>query len=168
MHALHRILVYLPDLVTGEEKTAKDVRDFAVDQTNSYGDKAFDWRETESAGRWSSVYPDNVIFGRDSGLKIIKELVDTREGVDKDIQRYIKYLYEETSTYNIADMISSNMSPKGRYYLRMLGLLNYGEYVFNSMFYNTRDYDSLITDKLIDEVKEHPEDWAVVLFDCHY
>lgn len=168
MHALHRILVYLPDIGLGGDATIDDVRRHAVDETEQFYNHVFDWRETDSAGRWSGGYPENVIFGRDSTLKIIKELVDLSEVIGNEIKRCVKCLYKETSTYDISKIVSSKTSGMGKYYLQKIGSLYYGEYTFDSMFYNTRDCDSLITDALIDEIKENPRDWAVVLFDYHY
>ena len=167
MHALHRILVYLPDIALGVAPTAADVREYAAEVTESYSDNVFDWREIDSAGRWSNAYPENVIFGRDSTLQIIKELVDVKAAIEGEIKRCVKLLHEETSTYDISKIVSSKTSSLGKYYLQKIGLLYYGEYTFDSMFYNSHGYDSLITDELIDNVKENPRDWAVALFDYH-
>lgn len=158
----------MPDLELVDETTAQDVRIYAADKTEQYYGKAFDWRTTEFAGRWTEQYPVNVIFGRSLKSKIIEELVDLKKHINEEIDCFVKSLHEETSTYNILDMVSSKMSHMSKYYLREIGLLNYGEYTFNSMFYNTRDYNSLVTAELIDEVKKHPEDWAMCLFDCHF
>ena len=64
MHYLHRILVYLPDVISEEKMKEKElletIRLYADAETECFYQRAFDWRETDSAGCWSDMYPQQV------------------------------------------------------------------------------------------------------------
>ena len=64
----------------------------------------------------------------------------------------------------------SNFGEGGLIYYHLKSIANHlaGVYDFDSAFFNTEDCDSIINDELINEIKKKPEDWAVVLFDCHF
>lgn len=73
MHYLHRILVYLPDVISEEKMKEKElletIRLYADAETECFYQRAFDWRETDSAGCWSDMYPQQDLSGIiDGGL----------------------------------------------------------------------------------------------------
>ena len=47
---------------------------------------AFDWRETDNAGRWKAQYPVNVLFAKDNLEQFIQELIAVREYQHQEIQ----------------------------------------------------------------------------------
>ena len=169
MHALHRILVKLED----KDETIEEIRSVAKSETEDYYN-AYDWRETDTAGRWESEYPCNVILGRDEPDKIIDELLVVRDQQENILRHHVESLKKYCPSMNIEDIIKN--SPRlsfGEgglisYHLKCISSLLVGAYDFDSAFFNTEECDSIINDELINEIRKKPEDWAVVLFDCHF
>lgn len=169
MHALHRILVKLED----KNETIDEIRSFAKNETEDYYN-AYDWRETDTAGRWESEYPCNVILGRDEPDKIIDELLVVRDQQENILRHHVESLKKYCPSMNIEDIIKN--SPRSSfgegglisYHLKCISGLLVGAYDFGSAFFNTEECDSIINDELINEIRKKPEDWAVVLFDCHF
>lgn len=167
MHALHRILVRISDN-WDNEVSAKEVRDFAVQRTEEFFNIVYDWRETDTAGRWSVHYPNNVIFSCDDIDRFIDELKTAAEYQAEEKNRCLGLVKKEMGTEIIDEIVFGKQTHMSAYYLNQLGKIVYGEYYFDSMFYNTAEYNSIVNEKLIEEVKEHPDDWAMVFFDYHY
>lgn len=169
MHALHRILVKLED----KDETIDEIRSFAKSETEDYYN-AYDWRETDTAGRWESEYPCNVILGRDEPDKIIEELITVRKEQENVLHHHIVCLKKYCPSTNIEDIIKnsprSNFGEGGwiSYHLKSIADHLVGVYDFDSAFFNTEDSDSIVSDDLVEEIKKKPEDWAIVLFDCHF
>ena len=169
MHALHRILVKLED----KDETIEEIRSVAKSETEDYYN-AYDWRETDTAGRWESEYPCNVILGRDEPDKIIDELLVVRDQQENILRHHVESLKKYCPSMNIEDIIKysprSSFGEGGLIYYHLKSIANHlaGVYDFDSAFFNTEDCDSIINDELINEIKKKPEDWAVVLFDCHF
>ena len=169
MHALHRILVKLED----KDETIDEIRSVAKSETEDYY-IAYDWRETDTAGRWESEYPCNVILGRDEPDKIIDELLVVRDQQENILRHHVESLKKYCPSMNIEDIIKN--SPRSSfgegglisYHLKCISGLLVGAYDFDSAFFNTEECDSIINDELINEIRKKPEDWAVVLFDCHF
>lgn len=169
MHALHRILVKLED----KDETIEEIRSVAKSETEDYYN-AYDWRETDTAGRWESEYPCNVILGRDEPDKIIDELLVVRDQQENILRHHVESLKKYCPSMNIEDIIKN--SPRSSfgegglisYHLKCISGLLVGAYDFYSAFFNTEECDSIINDELINEIRKKPEDWAVVLFDCHF
>ena len=169
MHALHRILVKLED----KDETIDEIRRFAKSETENYYN-AYDWRETETAGRWESEYPCNVILGREEPDKIIKELLTAREQQEDVLHQHIESLKKYCPSMNLQDIvINCPLSSFGEgalvaYHLKCIADHLAGAYDFDSAFFNTEDCDSFTGDDIIEEVSKQPEKWAIVLFDCHF
>lgn len=84
MHYLHKILVYIPDALADADncdldETISAVRAYADSETEPYYGQAFDWRETETAGRWRNVYPENVLLAADDVDYFVEELENAKE-----------------------------------------------------------------------------------------
>ena len=169
MHALHRILVKLED----KDETIDEIRSVAKSETEDYYN-AYDWRETDTAGRWEGEYPCNVILGRDEPDKIIEELITVKKEQENVLRHHVESLKKYCPSMNIEDIIKN--SPRSSfgegglisYHLKCISSLLVGAYDFDSAFFNTEECDSIINDELINEIRKKPEDWAVVLFDCHF
>ena len=80
MHALHRILVKLED----EDETIDEIRSVAKSETEDYYN-AYDWRETDTAGRCESEYPCNV----DSVKKITNSIVNAEEDFVESLKDFL-------------------------------------------------------------------------------
>ena len=91
MHFLHKILVRIPDAVADRELYENDelidaVRNYAENETESYYGQAYDWRETDSAGRWSARYPVNVLFADEDLDSFVHELEEAIQNQRQELQ----------------------------------------------------------------------------------
>ena len=177
MHALHRILVYIPDVigVAYDSEYKDDIREFANTDTEMYGDgNVFDWRETDTAGRWSGDYPDNVIYAGDDLENVIRLLEIARAYQQEQIQWSLDRIRETFGTTDVAEIIKTLADKEPNfetswylYYVEHLVKILGGTYDFDSMFYNAAEGNSFITDSLIERIRKNPKDYALVLFDYH-
>lgn len=179
MHALHKILVYLPDCfgnVPSDEMTDKDrIRRYAEDITECYLDHIFDWRETDTAGRWSDVYPDNILIcskNRDTFTRLLNRVMEDQQKVIED-----GFLFlckdipdaDKISLKELVDKLQDNTSLVGypAHYLEEIASVLSGRYTFDSMFFNTHNYSSRLTPELKYAILDNPDKWALVLMDYH-
>ena len=168
MHALHRILVKVCD----SRNTAGDIRSFAESETEGF-DEAYDWRETDSSGRWSDEYPENVIFGREKVNVLIGELNEVKDEQERTLKYHIRELKKDFPTLNLCEMIklmsiSRSASSFSSYHLKCIAEALSGDYTFDSCFYDTTTGYATVDDRVIEKVKENPSEWALVLFDYHF
>ncbi len=184
MHCLHKILVYIPDVEKECGKTDRtelmdEIRSHAEDRTESYYEQAYDWRETDTAGRWEDVYPNNVILASDDSDRFVKELEECLLSQKREIDEGYAQIKNTVGTdlteiingiWNMRDYSDkqdgfTNMTA---YYLHHISDLLYGDYNHDSMFYNAHEYTGRIYQSDIEEVKKTPENWALVMFDYHF
>lgn len=184
MHYLHKILVYIPDVDKEYKKSNRaelidEIRSHAEDRTESYYEQAYDWRETDTAGRWEDIYPNNVILASDDVDGFVKELEECLLSQKREIDDGYAQIKNTVGTdlTHIIDGIwnmkhysdqSGGFSSMTAYYLHHIADLLHGDYNYDSMFYNTHDYTGRIYPIDIDDVKKSPEEWALVMFDYHY
>lgn len=167
MHILHRILVRVVGNGTRED-IIDEARSRAESLTEDFYEQAFDWRVTDSAGRWEEEYPENVILSRENIERFKSELERCLLAQQKEIEYRLENICKTSS--DIRELV--NLANTGKstfvYDLRCLAELLYGEYNCDSGFYNTEEYTAKITSSTIDAVKASPNDWALVMFDYHY
>lgn len=184
MHSLHKILVHIPDILLDSAACSKEdfinkVRSYAEEQTSNGYMTVFDWRETASAGRWKTLYPVNVLFAKDNIERFIQELIDVWKYQYQEIQYLLNELSKRAGivlkqiTCEIEKMNSQHEITKivdlmTTFYLSRIASLLYGQYIFQSYFYNISGKTSRICPQDIEAIKNNPEDWALVLFDYHY
>lgn len=184
MHFLHKILVKISDAVADRERYENDelvdtVRRYAENGTDSFYERAYDWRETESAGRWAAEYPVNVLFADDDLDSFIHELEEAmdnqryelnyalrtiKNSVGTDLEKIVEGLAGRKRALNGEDGFN-NMTA---FYLHCVAAHLYGEYRCDSCFYNTSEWTAFICAEDIESVKADPSDWALVMFDYHY
>ncbi len=172
MHALHRILVNTENLKEKDRKeTINAIRDFADLETEDFCGIAFDWRQTNTAGGWSNEFPENVILGSEKPELMIEQIQRCQELQKDEINHYLKLVKEKLgdSLTTIVEFASnkSNEISYPLYLLKHLASLLYGEYIFDSYFYDLDGRTSKITNDTIEKIKHSPENWALVLFDYH-
>lgn len=184
MHYLHKILVYIPDAVFVRRDLEKadlieSIRTYAENETESYSDQAFDWRETDCAGRWSTEYPTNVLLAEDDSTRFVNELSTAMEEQQNEIQCCLAQL-ENTVGIDLKQVVKRLLDKKSyedsvcgedamtQYYLHCIAAHLHGEYRCDSYFYNTHDYTARIYPADIEAVKSEPHNWALVMFDYHY
>lgn len=184
MHYLHRILVYIPDVTDINTKTTdrnefmEKIRYYAEQQTEPYYLQAFDWRDTDSAGRWDNEYPVNVIFAEDDVGQFVQELEETMQMQHDNIQDCLTRLGDSVGTdlekivdgllsRKAFDDYSGGMNCMTPYYLYCIAAHLHGEYRYDSYFFNTSGGCSNLFPEDIEAIKEKPQNWALVMFDYH-
>lgn len=181
MHLLHKLLVYIPDVVsTPERYTRKDlineIRFYADINTEDFCPMVFHYRETENAGDWSTLYPTNVLLSKDDPARFLQELTAAAEQQQQEVQSNLSHLKKMLGT-DLEEIISGlekqqsgYRSPKtccrktGDCLYQIAALLN-GTYTFHSCFYNLNDRTARLYQDVLTEVENSPADWALVLFD---
>lgn len=153
MHAIHTVLVNLE--YEGLTKENEIIR-HAEDVTADYQHNAFDWRTVQG-----------VIIGSDKPDKLINLLGQCYDAQQKQITEYLKIFNN-----NLGDSLSQiifTLSNDSTYVHEFNELAKFlaGEYIFESKFFDTERCTSRIDKDILDEVREAPESYALVLFDCH-
>lgn len=183
MHVLHKILVYNEDgfdTFETEEERVDFARSTAEYETENYVNEVYDWRETDSAGRWDEEYPKQVYFAADDVDWFINEINDAIHCQELEIGHYQQELKEgiglslETIIPLLKDRKCWSMAGKDNdnsmmaYCLLKLSRLLYGDYDIDSAIFNTRGYTAKIYNEDIEQIKQEPNKWAMVMFDYHY
>lgn len=178
MHYLHRILVRINYPICDEQldrtELIEEVRYYAERQTEGFEDTVFDWRETEDAGSWKEMYPQQVYFAQDDLDWFLNELEKVRKYQDSEIGRLITSL----ATQDIGDLkaIANRVLSAERisdisdicYTFYLLACFLRGKYTADSMFFNTVTSRARLFKQDIQEIKNNPSNWALVFFDYHY
>lgn len=184
MHSLHKILVHIPDIplevnTRSKKELIQKIRSYAEEQTSGNYMTAFDWRETDNAGRWKAQYPVNVLFAKDNLEQFIQELIAVREYQHQEIQYTLNELSKKAGTdlkQIICDVEKMNnqfettktVDSMTTFHLSRIASLLHGKYTFHSCFYNILGETARVYPQDIEIIREHQEDWALVLFDYHY
>ncbi len=187
MHYLHKILVHVPSAIqmnddTTYEEVLAAVKSHAQTQTEDYYQQAYDWREDESAGRWAEEYPDQVYLAIDNVGWFLKEL----EEIPNFQKAELDFAFEQLATTvgtNLKDIIDglwgrdsgeitlkseNGFSSMTAFYLRNIAGILYGTYRCDSYFFNTYNHTARLYKSDLEEINRNPQDWALVMFDCHY
>ena len=69
--------------------------------------------------------------------------------------------------HNYEDKPKNGFDLLTAFHLHRLSDLLYGRYIDDSLFYDAHEYTARIYKNTLAALKEHPEDWAVVMFDYH-
>ena len=182
MHVLNRVLVYKEegfDFNAPEEDRISEARFIAEDETEDYCGPVYDWRETDTAGRWEDEYPKQVYFAKDDIDWFLNEINDAVTSQRFELNSYLKELKENIGT-DIEKMVSvftgetQLYEPTNAKYdflpfaLLKVAKLAYGDYNCDSYIFNTNGRTSRIYPEDIEQIKQEPEKWAMVMFDYHY
>ena len=187
MHFLHKILVHIPSAITADEYTSREeilsaVKNHARNETESFYEQAFDWREDQSAGRWEAEYPQQAYVASDDLEWFMKELAEVQtqqkgeidwavaqltSAVGIDLKHIVEGLWNRDGR-NFDPTKSDGISCMAAFYLRNIADALYGTYRCDSYFYNTHDYTARLYQSDLDMIRQEPENWALVMFDYHY
>ena len=172
MHALHAVLVNLTDKkLSGYDKEddggVKRIRDYAEKATECFSDSVFDWRETDTAGRWEELYEENVLIGEKDKESIIEVLEKKKEYQESELKHNFSRIYENTGTTDLKEISGMLINSVVEWNLKVAVDIIVGEYTIESEFYDTWNRTAKVTDETIKMVSERPNKWAVVLFDYH-
>ena len=181
MHVLHKILVYIPDMQQDTDDMEKNelidyIRDYTETETEEFRDTVYDWRETATAGRWADAYPCNVLLAKDDVEAFTSELSAAEQFQRTQLKEYcdtFEHLCPDLKVSELAHNLVT-LAPDERFeYTSALVALDTisdamrGVYCIESGYYNTHDETARIDASTYDRVREHPEDWALVMFDYH-
>lgn len=179
MHCLHKILVYIPHTVGDDKKIDRNkqinyIRDYAEAKTEQFADVVFDYRsESCSAGAYDDKYPVNVLFAVDDIDRFVGELEEVVEHQKISLSFWLSTIKKNIGT-DLTEIVNhllinepDYLSNTG-YQLFCVAKLLYGEYIFESGFYNTEYYTSRIYTRDIEQIKESPKDWVLVMLDYHF
>ena len=183
MHYLHKILVYIPDVMEElgaieKSELANEIRLCAEQRTESYYESVFDWRETETAGRWQNIYPQNVLFALDDIQRFSDELSEILQEQKNHIDYALSALkctvgtdlekiIDETWNLKEYSDNSEGFSCMTAYYLSNIASILHADYESDSLFYNSHEYTARLYPSDIEEITKSPGDWALVMFDYH-
>lgn len=185
MHYLHKILVHIPDAIDVVEETPREeilsaVTSYARNETERFYEKAYDWREDDSAGGWVEEYPQQAYLASEDLEWFIKELENVLHTQKAEITFALDHLKDTVGTDLLqivsklwsrdvrSDASSLNTTAMPAYHLRVLAELLYGEYRCDSCFYNTTENTARLFQRDLDEIRQNPSEWALVMFDYHY
>ena len=183
MHILHKILVYKEEgfnSIKDESERIKEARFMAENDTENYYGKAYDRRETESAGRWLEEYPKQVYFADENLDWFINEIQEAIQSQKVEITRYMEEINSKNGTdleTLVNGLMDDNLQPEAvsarfnsftAFALLKVSRLLYGDYDCDSCIYNTYGGTARIFNEDIESIKQEPNKWAMVMFDYHY
>lgn len=157
---MHQLVTILKKKEDGHIYKANAVDEFCERYVN-LGNGIFDWAVTDTAGRWSDEYPDNVLVG-DDVIKRLEKVAEYQKEREKEIAEQIR----ELSGGNICD-------PKdgGLLFWYLIGELSdrklerfkstCPEFVYLDEY--SGNAESALTD-----VRKNPDDYFIVLVDAHF
>ena len=182
MHALHKILVYIPDTLCdtktmSREQQADAIRSYAEVETEEFLGSVFDCRKTKIAEGRTETYPENALFAADDVERFTEELRQVMDTQKVLVEHHVLKVKESLGT-DIEKIAAEVFSMQGPYwsgssqemallYLRNLANFLFGEYQFDSRFYNLAEHTARVYPETIQIVKNEPENWAMALFNYH-
>ena len=182
MHVLNKVLVYKEegfDFNLPEEERIDEARSIAEDETEDYCGPVYDWRETETAGRWSDEYPKQVYFAQDNMEWFIAEINEALKSQRHELDFYLTEFKQKMGTDieksipilmgDVQDIeISKHVIDYSAFALRMVANIASGKYNCDSYIFNAKSSTARIDKEDIEQIKQEPNKWAIVMFDYHY
>lgn len=177
MHYLHKILVYIPDAMrpyrndeTYDLKSA--IRIYAEESVGDAYCSESEYRETETAGKWQDDYPENILFAKDDQDRFVRELMEVKVYQYQALSCLEKYGSTDLAVIipKVEAMDDPNSSKNSLCFLipeqiKSIAALLSGSYTCASCFYNTHTNCGRIYQEDISSAANHPENWALALFD---
>ena len=175
---VHEILVYLPE-VCYEDDTPEDreraIVEYAKAEIEQYRDEAFRYYRLACEGDEADRYPKSVIFASDDVEKFIKELEEVnrkqwdlirqlaesvKEGLGTDLEEIIQKFSEETSGQGAMRLAGHDL------FTLVEMLLGY--YRNESGFCCAGGGEARVYETTLDQIRQDPSDWALVIFEYDY
>lgn len=165
MHYLCGLIVKDTDDYNLEEKkdcVRRTAESFMDDQ---YTLGKIDYYIEEDAGRWSTVYPGKAVYAATENKFF--EIVENLIGFQKE---NTKIFYENKG--DIDKSYESYLAGEdhfvfGSWSLYCLTQLLYGHFIPDSAIYDTYNRTGRISKKMIEEYKNNPNDYFIVMLDIH-
>lgn len=160
MQVLHKILVWIPEVEIGDRATREErecaIWQFAEEVTECYGGLVF----------------SNVIFAADDVEKFVAELQEVSRLQEERLNESLTRL-KELAGNNLGKIVAKARDrycsdrDTITYHLNCVASVLDGKYTEHSFYYDTMRCISKVLPRVFDQVKENPEEWALVLFDYH-
>lgn len=160
MHTLHKILVWVPEVKISDRATREErecaIWQFAEEVTECYGDLVF----------------SNVIFAADDVERFVAELQEVNLLQEEKLNGSLARL-KELAGNNLCKIVDKARdeycSDKDdiTYHLNCVASVLDGKYTEHSFYYDTMRCTSRVLPRVFDQVKEDPDEWALVMFDYH-
>ena len=173
-----------------KEEIKEMVINYATNETERFAGHVFDYRdllneEDHDEDQDECFLP--VVFASEDWKAFEGILISRDRGQKGYAKSMLEYLEEVTSSMDVSTLLNNlllvndrnatldSVDPKtrrrgyhsqGGWALREIARLIYGEYTFESGFYDTYHRTAIIP--FIEELKENPEDWAIVQYDYHW
>ena len=167
MHFLAKILINEENL---NKKDDQHICYLAEEELDDFYDKAFDWRESD-AGRWEDEYPNNVLRASDNLEKIISILSEHITNRNAELSFHLESIKKQ-SNVNLDSVVNKFINNDDLcdtpYHLSVINSILLNEFGIDNHLLNTETGDATITKELFEEIKQNPENYALVLFDCHW
>ena len=169
----------------------KEVLSHVLEQTDIYTDlfdanQVYDYRE-EGPGSWDYQYPP-VLFGRRSKKQFLKEFNDAVNTPYERLMSYFEvlsdYLQKNKFPYihlankstvsikfskTLIETLKTDYIPGGILYnLESIVSILSKEYTYRVPYYDLINKSIITPPETIQDVKEHPENYALVFINCHY
>lgn len=175
---LHKILVYIPDVVSApesytREELTNEILFYADINMQDFCPMVFYCLKTEPAKSWRTLYPTNILFSKDDLPRFLQELTIVTEQQQKELQSSLSHLKEimgtdlegiisEIEKQNTGYLSPEAPSRKASNYLYQIAALLNGTYMFHSCFYNLNGHTARLYQDVLTEVEKSPADWALV------
>ena len=159
MHAMHLILVDKPGC---EVETDDEIIEYAENATDEYAGTVYDYRSTI-----------NIIDGAKQPDTLIRLVENTIKSQHDDANHCFQSLDGRISDFKNFLQIELNDFIDGEKYdfslelcnlKRLLALIR-GEYTFDSFIFDVFNHTSRISNQVLNDIREHPEKWALVCCD---
>lgn len=166
---MHTLVTILAAREKDESKSAfrKRVGD---EFAGRYADgSVFDCAVTDTAGRWSDEYPDNVEFNMADMMIILEEMKERQTARKAALVEEINKCLGTTDIKEALSCDADDTNPIGWYYLNKLSDRMLGFYTISCPELVYLDDDrSDVTDDVMQDVEENPGKYGILFADCHF
>ena len=159
---MHQLVTILKKKEDGHIYKADAVDEFCERYVN-LGNGIFDWAVTDTAGRWSDEFPDNVLVG-DDVIKRLEKVVEYQKEREREIAEQIEKCIGSGSI--------GNPEEGGLLFWYLVGELS--DRKMEDRF-NVTCPEFIYLDECsgnarsaLAEVRKNPDDYFVVLVDAHF
>ncbi len=166
MHLTHMILLklgnsppaqHLIDTHQNDEDLRGDILFVAKEIVDEFQDRVFDY-----------YMPGDVVLSRDCLQSFIAKIEGVRRHQLEEMERHLQFISRVASDLRkLFEEFKTGTYPGWAWDLRRFAELAYGDYTFDSCFFDAERWTAAITDRTIDDIKKSPDIWALVYFDMH-
>lgn len=183
MHYLHKVLIHIPREYIESGWTREELMRYADSEADkvieNFDNTVYERDYLFTAGRWEDIYPQEAYLASDDLEWFLKELEEVtifqKEHIDlylmiltkslgTDLSVIAEKLWNKAGNYREVDGVDADLCA---YYLNSIGQLLYGDYRCDSHFYNNERHTARLYPSDIEQIKQNPEEWALVMRDYY-